>query len=537
MASVTPEKDAAIQAYLAQRAGVLPMPPPPPVPTALSPQAIAAGPVPAVSAPLTIRSSAPLTPAAVEDMNALDDQGDQWLNQAAAESAARRAGPQAAMPQTEQGMTAPVPATAPPPAAGPRVIPAGWDPKRNPIRASTLAAIDKANADERASVERSGQNAAGELIQRAEMIDQHAQRLADNDAAMAEAAARRSMDLKAQEDKVNTAMAEANRLGEINPRGRFAKTSTATDISLAVGGAIGGFLQGLRGGGQNDFMNTINQIIDRDIDAQKASAAAAQANVANQRGIYAMMRERFGDDAQAKTAQRAYLLDQAKMEAEKRAVSSQSVQVQEQARLAVSQLDKASALEKAKLVDMQEYRPAQVVGGAAPGMKKEDAGLLVRLPDGRTIQGRTEKEAQSLRAAIPAVAKMRRLAAEIDKRRTVGGLLSPENRAELETYGTEYVLAMKEASNAGALDKGLVEVAQNALGDPTGVFSFAGKKGLKYAELAEKGLGEVIRAQSGEQVTPGYGVDKSGNRVPTATYQGNQVRTQAMPTSFKPGAK
>lgn len=536
MPVVTPEKDAAIQAYLAQRAGVLPLAPPPPMPTALTPQAIAAGPVPAAG-PLTIRSSAPLTPAAVEDMNALDDQGDQWLNQAAAESAARRAGPSPvpAMQPVDYGAAPSMPAPAP--VRGPTVIPAGWDPKRNPIRASTLAAIDKANADERSSIERSGQNAAGELIQRAEMIDRQAQQLADNDAAMTEAAARRSMALKAQEDKVNTAMEEARKIGEINPRGRFAKTSTGTDLTIAIGGAIGGFLSGLQGGTDNQFMKTINQIIDRDIDAQKASAAAAQANVANARGIYAMMRERFGDDAQAKTAQRAYLLDQARMEAEKRAVSSQSVQVQEQARLAMSQLDKASALEKAKLVDMQEYRPAQVVGGAAPGMKKEDMGLLVRLPDGRMVQARTEKEAQALRGSIPAVQEIRQLANDIDRMRTVGNLLSPKDRALLETKGARLVGAVKEAVNLGTLDNGLLTFAEKLSGDTTGFTSYAGTKSLELADLAEKDLARKIRAQSGEQVATSYARDKSGNVVPTATYQGTQVRTQAMPSSFKPGAK
>ena len=563
---VTPESDAAIRAFLAQKAGAVPGAPLIPVapPAPVAPVQVAAGtdsllasqlghpPTQAdlgleawkqkmvsggLLAPRPETAPAQLSPADAKKASEAAKQAE--VNAQAA--AFQRQFSSIGSPKTPVNPE-PVPATPAPgqvaptiAAPAPTVIPAGWDPKRNPFRRDTLDAIDKAGAEQRASMERSGQNEAGAAIQRAEMIAQNAQKLADVDATVKTAEAVRADKYAAKEREIDQAQNEAFRLSQIDPERRFGKASTGTKVSMIVGSALGGMLQGLQGGGKNEFMESVYKLIDEDIDAQKTLAGAANQRVANMRGQLGFMREKFGDERAAEAGNRMAMLDQFRLEAEKLAQSNQSVQVQENARMAISQLDEAKALERGKLRDLQEFRPAQVVGGVggAP-MKQEEQALIVRTPDGRQIRARTEKEAQALRSAIPAVAKMKRLAQEIDSKRTPGGLLSPENRAELDTLGTEYVLAMKEASNAGALDKGLVDVAQTALGDPTGVFSFAGKKGLKYADLAERGLGEQIRAQSGEQVATSYTRDKTGALAPTATYQGQQVRTQAMPTSFKP---
>lgn len=85
------------------------------------------------------------------------------------------------------------------------------------------------------------------------------------------------------------------------PKGVFAT------ILGTIGAALGGAGQALTG--RNSFMETVNGAIDRDIDAQKANIANAREGVAQKGQLYGLMRQKFGDERQAKLATRdTYLL-------------------------------------------------------------------------------------------------------------------------------------------------------------------------------------------------------------------------------------
>lgn len=98
----------------------------------------------------------------------------------------------------------------------------------------------------------------------------------------------------------------------IDPTRVFAKGETRNRLSAAIGLALGGLADALRGGGDSGIrtaLGMINQTIDRDVEAQRANLANAQAGLQAKRQLLGDMRATLGDEAAAEDATRALMLE------------------------------------------------------------------------------------------------------------------------------------------------------------------------------------------------------------------------------------
>lgn len=94
---------------------------------------------------------------------------------------------------------------------------------------------------------------------------------------------------------------------------RYMKNMSAGATFLSILGiALGGFNEGFSEGKvKNRALEMMNKAIERDIDAQKTDISTKQASLSNMRGLYAMARERFGDERAATDYTRARLYEHA----------------------------------------------------------------------------------------------------------------------------------------------------------------------------------------------------------------------------------
>lgn len=91
---------------------------------------------------------------------------------------------------------------------------------------------------------------------------------------------------------------------KIDPK-RLMKEEPALGFLAVIGGAIGGFYQGLTRSGENPFLKELNVIIDRDIAAQEKEIDSAQRNAGAKMSLLAQQRAVFQDSQQAKLAAQA----------------------------------------------------------------------------------------------------------------------------------------------------------------------------------------------------------------------------------------
>lgn len=467
---------------------------------------------------------------------------NQQVASIASPKAAAPGEPPAEPVEAEQAATS-APAAAP--FAGPRVIPGGHDPKRNPIRKETLEAMDAAKSAQREAMERIGQDEAAAQIQRAETIDANAKALADFDASVKGAEAIRSQQYAKRESDLQGAQEEAYKLGQIDPDRRYGRADTGTKMALVIGGALGGMLQGLRGGGRNDFMDSVNQAIDRDIDAQKTLASAADRRVQNMRGQLAFFKDRLGDERSAEAAQRIHLLDQFRLGIEKMAAGQQSVAVQDNARLAIAQMDDAIAKEKAQYRDIPEFRPAQVVGGASPtGPVKGMDALFVPELGG---YARDPEEAKKLREQTGNGAYIiQQLEGIAGKARKIGAFDKAASKFGYKTADLEAVerdvsaLAQPIVAYFGGGAAGDQE-AERTKSDVIGSL----RMGVEPEVAVRGAIGrmrerkEAYRRGAGiREGTETFALNQQGQRVPVGQFTGKIAAPRgAMPASFKPGVK
>lgn len=99
---------------------------------------------------------------------------------------------------------------------------------------------------------------------------------------------------------------------QIDPSRMFARGETRNRLAAAVGLALGGLADALRGGGDSGIrsaLTVINQAVDRDIEAQRSNVGIAQQGVAQKRALLDDMRRTLGDEAAAEDATRALMLE------------------------------------------------------------------------------------------------------------------------------------------------------------------------------------------------------------------------------------
>lgn len=241
--------------------------------------------------------------------------GNPYLAQvaAAASPPPPPASPPGAVP-TEPAPGSIGPPPPPPPAADPSahpflvggggIVPAHEVDRRGP---TFIRAQNQANATTQqaiAQTEERGQQAAMAEYQMARV--QAARAYAREDAAM-QSEAERTAELAERQKDFDSTVSQLSQM-RMDPDRFWASRSTAQKVSGLIGIALGGFLQGARGG-SNPGLDIINQAIDRDIDAQKFAYAATHDTANAKQTAFSMAMQKYQNEDAAKAMARAAALD------------------------------------------------------------------------------------------------------------------------------------------------------------------------------------------------------------------------------------
>lgn len=157
-------------------------------------------------------------------------------------------------------------------------------------------------------------------------------------------------------DQYNNAKVDPNRV--------FHNASTGQKIGMFIGLALAG----------KAAPELVNQIVTRDIDAQKNDISNIGRKLDAQQNLYTEMRQRFGDSRQAELASRMVMLDNVKLRMEQTAAQYKAPIIQAQAKTAIGQIE--AQKQQAGMQLMQSYM-------TSPAMISKDAqlGSIMRLPD------------------------------------------------------------------------------------------------------------------------------------------------------------
>ncbi len=184
-----------------------------------------------------------------------------------------------------------------------------------PVDAQKLGKLEQRQVDEAnaaGATAKANTSAAGELaVKKAE--EQTAalavanQKQLDAAAEMADHEAKRQASMQQMIDKAEAARAEyAN--SKIDPAHMWNSVSTGSQIVAGIGLILGSFGQG----GENRAATVFTNAINRDIEVQKANIAVKGNAIEQQRGVYADMLRKFGDERTAEAAAKLMSWEQAK---------------------------------------------------------------------------------------------------------------------------------------------------------------------------------------------------------------------------------
>ncbi len=155
-----------------------------------------------------------------------------------------------------------------------------------------------------------------------------------------------------------------------NPDHFWQTRSTAQTIAGFIGIALGGFVQGVKGG-ENVALKQINHAIDRDIDAQRANYNAKKDSVAVKRSAYGMAMERYNhDDTKASAVLRMAALDKVAAEAHLTAAQHKGTEVDDRLNQFTADLADKKAKEGIQFTKYVEQRTV-ANGASMQDMQKE----------------------------------------------------------------------------------------------------------------------------------------------------------------------
>lgn len=137
-------------------------------------------------------------------------------------------------------------------------------------------------------------------------------------------------------------MADDLRSQKLDPNRFMRNASTGDQMSFILGGVLGGIMQANQGG-ENQFMRTLNGLIDRDIMAQQEDYSRGKDQLAARNTIYGQMVQATGDARLAAMQVRQGQLEAAKMDLEATASQYAAPEIRQRAEVAASAIDKELA--------------------------------------------------------------------------------------------------------------------------------------------------------------------------------------------------
>ena len=257
--------------------------------------------------------------------------------------------------------------------------------------------------------------------------------------------------------------------------GRFwASRSTGGKISGIIGLALGAL--GAGPDGVNRAAMMMNQAIDRDIDAQKAEFSArlakGKAGIDAASTMYGMSRQLFADETAARAATRASAYAMVENEAQKRLAAAKSPE--DQARLQVMLGGIQQEIGKSK----NEMRKASDTSAL------QWASLEGRGPSAASVKAAAEQK-DSNTAHANMTGTVRELAALI-KNTNVATERVGDKAARMQGLRADLLSQIKEARKLGTLDRGLLEYADQLIGDPNATFTTDASKLAKLQVLIDQ---------------------------------------------------
>jgi len=180
---------------------------------------------------------------------------------------------------------------------------------------------------------------------------------------------------KAQDDFVTLTKTLSE--STIDPGRLWNNMSTGNKIATSIGILLGGFSTGGGKKGSNPMLDGLNLLIERDIDSQRNDIATKKEGVQNQYQLYQMMRQKFGDGAQADAAAQMAAVDILKVQIEKKASQYAAPEIKERAATAIADLEQGKQkymlafnvatqdkIEKAKAFQQQSLMNKNIQSGA-----------------------------------------------------------------------------------------------------------------------------------------------------------------------------
>lgn len=160
--------------------------------------------------------------------------------------------------------------------------------------------------------------------------------------------------------------------GAINPDRLLGDGLTGGRILAAIASGLGAYSAALTGG-RNFALETINEGIDRDIEAQRAQLETNNEALRNTETYYGQMMARFQNNEQAHHAARAEMLTEARDTTANLALSAEGPEAQERASMMVNALDQQANEARAAAIQEGVRRRG---GGRRGGSVSEQVAAL-----------------------------------------------------------------------------------------------------------------------------------------------------------------
>jgi hypothetical protein len=288
--------------------------------------------------------------------------------------------------------------------------------------------------------------------------------------------------------------------------GRTLRNPFMALIALA-GGVVGGAYGAMSGTHKNQFLDTLNQVIERDISGQKAGIEKKRADVAAQYNLLGYFRQKLGDERQAENAVKQFRLEQAKLNIDKMAAENGSPEAQARSEQTKALIDKEMATNQQNMHQFQystavsayntrkqiemfgagqanqaamfNAQASAATGGEPPLPKAENVEKsmqnVMRLGPKEYIKvSGGPEEVGKVRTMATATDQMKRIMNRMEEALQKGTYLGGQGKRAYESDLAQLTAAWGHAEHLGALDKGLQELAEKKFGDPSALGDWLG---------------------------------------------------------------
>lgn len=322
------------------------------------------------------------------------------------------------------------------------------------------------------------------------------------------------------DDKIKEvrSLSDAAATAKIEPGRIFSSGGAGTAFMVAIGGALGGMLSA-RTGGPNQFQETLDKIIDRDISAQRANIDQMHNKAAGARTELGELRDRLGDQRLAEQVQRMRMLQTAGLKIDSIMASTNSDVIRKNGEMARNAVDKQIATTEMELNHLG-FRNGYMTGGMAQPV---DRSLVVRMPDGRAYEMPTKEGADKIRANLGYTLQMQsniNQALAIRKGASAADLVNPysEVSKKLRSLAADTAQIVTVRKGQGAMSKGDQAVADESIGAMTGPLPNNDNVLRSSHARYGKQMDLELQGSGAEQITPGYRVGPTGQIQTTRQY-------------------